>query len=1016
MIDLYHRTTPEAAEAIYRDGHMHSKENTAETFWSTHPGDEHTSGYGSGVVHVRVPEHIAELDDEFPDGEQHYRVHKDSLAPHHFVREGHRVVFPKAGEVLRTAARDKEFGFHVTASWRDVQAKAKRIRAEGGVTIVVASADGIGGQVKGDHGTYESLLVYRPGTRKVADWTCGCKWAAYSWDRSPAFARFEGRKCSHALALQFEAQSQGMFGKEVHPAEPPKKTPTIVRYDPDEGESVYARPYKGSLASALVAQMRAEDADPAEIVGGLMQAGLQHSAALALFKEAGDGVLQVEAATWHGGDIPADWEKHSDASGHFHYPIHRGMRLYLDDPTHDVVHDENRPMAERAHALLTHIQEQRPGLGLHWTDQESHARNIANSGGWRGSFRAQPRDDTPWGTHTDVMIHAAPPHVDHIEKDPRVLRNKNTTRYGDFTGEGEVPLKSGAPVHVTGVSWDNGDRSWNSKWVKHDFDQVQHHTAGRADNISISAGARGELPEDASFHWDPRSEQDTEGNHRLSLHGNGQQIGALDWNPDSGEVGMVRTHPEYQRRGVATSLYSKAHDIAALYGMRPPGGTEYQTPEGHAFREHFDHFSQSPDVSHLPVHQDADVPAHQRVAHYEGRLDAPLPDLGMVDGTELGTMHTAAEKLQGPIVSGVALKAHDTGRVLMLQRGLDDEKDPARGRWEWPGGHHEDGDVTSLHAGIREWQEEVGQPFPEKGVVKHTWTSPDGVYQGHVVVIPSEKDLSMKDGRVEPNPDDPKGDNHEQAAWWEVEHAKKNPALRDEVKTSTPWKEIAQASLDHKEAAAWDPISNTNPQPGRASSEPVHSNTHNPASTGWAAAEDPSSWDNLDLQPNQLLPNLSYDAMLLDHPEPALPTTYGDAENLDPIPDNPPAAAEMVPDQDADISLLQGKPATPNTFHASHEGERIAAIVARFQESEAGQQLLAEPADDNDDIAAAAKAHLAKTALKNFTHAEQQELINEGADGRRARNFGDLQIEGTHYALLDALTQGDTADATDLFT
>jgi hypothetical protein len=90
QLDLYHRTTPEAAAAIYQDKHMHAKENTGETYWSTHKGDgpdNHTSGYGSGPVHVRVPEHLAELDDEFPDGEEHYRVHKDSLAPHHFVED-----------------------------------------------------------------------------------------------------------------------------------------------------------------------------------------------------------------------------------------------------------------------------------------------------------------------------------------------------------------------------------------------------------------------------------------------------------------------------------------------------------------------------------------------------------------------------------------------------------------------------------------------------------------------------------------------------------------------------------------------------------------------------------------------------------------------------------------------------------------------------------------------------------------------------------------------------------------
>jgi 8-oxo-dGTP pyrophosphatase MutT (NUDIX family) len=623
---------------------------------------------------------------------------------------------PEPGAMLRTATRDADLGFHITASWADVQRKAKRIRAEGGVTIVVASNDGIGGHVKGDHGTYEALLVYRPGTKKVADWTCGCKWAAYAFDRSPAFARFEGRKCSHALALQFEAQSQGMFGKEVHPSEPTSRERSIVRYDPDSGEHVFARPYEGSLVGTLVARLREEDADPGEVVGNLVRAGVKHRTAVLLWKTA--------------------------------------------------------------------------------EHEEGGERRCPHCGGFIG---------------VEAFEHHRCPHC-------------------------------GAPLGGEG-----------------------HHEGAK---------------------------------------------------------------------------------------QRPPG----------------------------------------------------------------------------PHVSGIALKAHDTGRVLMLQRGLDDPDDPAAGTWEFPGGHHEEGDISSLHAGIREWEEEVGQQFPLHGAVKHVWASPNGVYQGHVVVIPSEKDLSMKDGRVVPNPDDPKGDGHEQAAWWHPDDAKKIPNLRDEVKANTPWKEIAKASLDTaKAAAAFDPISNTNPQPGRGTSAPAHSNTTNPASTGWAASEDPDNWDNLDANPEPLTPSLGFDAVLHDEPEPALPTTYGDEDatmrpaemtqdDLDPIPDNPPA--QMVPDQDANIHLLDGGSSLPNSYHASAvpESQEVADVIAAFQRTAAGQELLTAAASKpDDDIAAAAKAHLAKEAAAKFDFAEQQELINEGNDGRKARNLGDLKIEGTHYELLEAALSHQDADPSDIF-
>lgn len=84
-LDLYHRTTPDAAAAILREKRMTSKENDNGLFFSTHRDGENAGGYGSAVVHVRVPEHLAELDDEFPDGEQHYKVRAQHLQPHHFV-------------------------------------------------------------------------------------------------------------------------------------------------------------------------------------------------------------------------------------------------------------------------------------------------------------------------------------------------------------------------------------------------------------------------------------------------------------------------------------------------------------------------------------------------------------------------------------------------------------------------------------------------------------------------------------------------------------------------------------------------------------------------------------------------------------------------------------------------------------------------------------------------------------------------------------------------------------------
>jgi 8-oxo-dGTP pyrophosphatase MutT (NUDIX family) len=121
--------------------------------------------------------------------------------------------------------------------------------------------------------------------------------------------------------------------------------------------------------------------------------------------------------------------------------------------------------------------------------------------------------------------------------------------------------------------------------------------------------------------------------------------------------------------------------------------------------------------------------------------------------------------------AGLVLLSAATGRVLMLQRGWDDT-DPAAGMWEFPGGKLEDGEST-LDAACREWQEETGMTLPA-GHPAGGWTSGNGVYEGHIHVVPDEDAVTLDErGRVS-NPDDPDGDQFEAVAWWNptgIEHA-----------------------------------------------------------------------------------------------------------------------------------------------------------------------------------------------------------------------------------------------------
>lgn len=126
---------------------------------------------------------------------------------------------------------------------------------------------------------------------------------------------------------------------------------------------------------------------------------------------------------------------------------------------------------------------------------------------------------------------------------------------------------------------------------------------------------------------------------------------------------------------------------------------------------------------------------------------------------------------------GVCLKAADTGRVLMLQRGLD-HNDPASGKWEFPGGRRESLKESPESAGIREWQEETGLKMPRGKYTGH-WISKNGVYHGLVRTVPHEADIPIQTGRrTDMNPD---GDDIESLAWWHPDHLDNHPAIRPEL-------------------------------------------------------------------------------------------------------------------------------------------------------------------------------------------------------------------------------------------
>lgn len=158
--------------------------------------------------------------------------------------------------------------------------------------------------------------------------------------------------------------------------------------------------------------------------------------------------------------------------------------------------------------------------------------------------------------------------------------------------------------------------------------------------------------------------------------------------------------------------------------------------------------------------------------------DFEFRTVGAVQGHNLNDAgRLAVRKDTGQVaVAGLAVRAADTGRVLMLQRALDDE-DPAGGTWEFPGGHVE-GDETPLLAAWREWAEETGC-IPPPGRQTGSWQN--GIYQGIVWDVPDESAVPIRDTHGIVNPDDPDGDRTEAIAWWRPAQLIGNPSVRPEL-------------------------------------------------------------------------------------------------------------------------------------------------------------------------------------------------------------------------------------------
>jgi len=227
-----------------------------------------------------------------------------------------------------------------------------------------------------------------------------------------------------------------------------------------------------------------------------------------------------------------------------------------------------------------------------------------------------------------------------------------------------------------------------------------------------------------------------------------------------------------------------------IYSYDGPGSSPAAIPEG----EDDDEIA----ASVVTKAADAEYAAFRRHAKQTRRPGRKWRDFQFADVVDPVTAHRlnddgrlAWRKAAGQIaVAGLAVRAADTDRVLMLQRALTDD-DPAGGFLEFPGGHIE-GSESPLEAAVREWCEETGLDLPD-GSFTGEWASSNNIYRGFVYTVESENLIDIFDRDWASNPDDPDGDQVEVVAWFDPDHLADNSAVRPELAADL---NQVQAALD----------------------------------------------------------------------------------------------------------------------------------------------------------------------------------------------------------------------------
>lgn len=304
-----------------------------------------------------------------------------------------------------------------------------------------------------------------------------------------------------------------------------------------------------------------------------------------------------ETAPGHGSERMTDWDDVTHGWDMNHARIHRSITLYPHPDVSDKIEDPSVPNEEKAQHLIEHLQSGGRSLGRHWTTDLGHAKRVAHDEGWSAiGNNASEHEENEFRLPLSVIVHAKFPERHHIEDDPAVLEEHHVTPWGGsehFGDESEVPLKEGANVHVTGLSWSTQSHPHPSEWTTHRYDKdteahEQREEAARQermDNLKksfkhegkLASGAfHAQLPPDAHARVVDESRPAGERAKELLDH-LGQGHGSIHWS------GGATSMPLGQAKMSANELHRKTGSPAIsgeLRGVTPEGTTKYDMEHG----------------------------------------------------------------------------------------------------------------------------------------------------------------------------------------------------------------------------------------------------------------------------------------------------------------------------------------------------------------------------------------------------------------------------------------------------